>query len=167
MQYRHTSRVPLRTWSEHSFGNSGGYRCWHENRNLIKGGRALEASRSLKRVVLDKTVTATEGKLTVASVAWAPTSELSETQSYDAMAIEGATLQTTMTADGITMHAAVIAMLSATEACSEHPLTKAVAVWGKDVLSSNIPETSVDAFESITGQGVHASVMAQQKKYTI
>ena len=85
-----------------------------KNGILIKGGRALEASRSLRRVVLDKTGTVTEGKLTVASVAWAPTSELGETQSYDATAMEGATLQTTMTADGVTTRAAVIAMLSAT-----------------------------------------------------
>jgi Cu+-exporting ATPase len=138
-----------------------------KNGILIKGGRALEASRNLKRVVLDKTGTVTEGKLTVASVAWAPTSELGETQSYDATAMEGANLQTTMTADGVTTRAAVIAMLSATEARSEHPLAKAVAVWGKDVLSSNVPETSVDAFESITGQGVRATVTAQQKKYTV
>jgi Cu+-exporting ATPase len=105
-----------------------------KNGILIKGGRALEASRSLKRVVLDRTDTATEGKLTVARVAWPPTSEVGATQSYDATAMEGATILTTMTADGVTTRAAVIAMLSATEARSEHPLAKAVAVWGKDVL---------------------------------
>lgn len=145
-----------------------------KNGILIKGGRALEASLSLKRVVLDKTGTVTEGKLTVASVAWAPTSELGETQSYDAGEMEGAALQTTMTADGITTRAAVIAALSATESRSEHPLAKAVATWGKDVLSSsNAPETSVDAFESITGQGVRATVTVtvgtqrRTKKYTV
>ncbi len=139
-----------------------------KNGILIKGGRALEASRSLKRVVLDKTGTVTEGKLTVASVAWAPTSELGETQSYTAAEMEGTALQTTMAADGITTRAAVIAMLSATEARSEHPLAKAVAVWGKDVLSTNAPDTSVEAFESITGQGVRATVaVAMQQKYTV
>lgn len=135
---------------------------------LIKGGRALEASRSLKRVVLDKTGTVTEGKLTVASVAWAPTSELGETQSYTVAEMEDAALQTTMAADGITTRAAVIAALSATEARSEHPLAKAVAIWGKDVLSSNAPDASVEAFESITGQGVRATVtVAAQQKYTV
>lgn len=141
-----------------------------KNGILIKGGRALEASRSLKRVVLDKTGTVTEGKLTVARVAWAPTSELGETQSYDATDMEGAALQTTMTADGITTRAAVIAVLSATEARSEHPLAKAVATWGKAVLSTNAPETSVDTFESITGQGVRATVTIatqQRQKYTV
>ena len=72
-----------------------------------------------------------------------------------------------MTADGVTTRAAVIAMLSATEARSEHPLAKAVAVWGKDVLSTNAPEASVDAFESITGQGVRATVTVAQRKYTV
>ena len=138
-----------------------------KNGILIKGGRALEASLKLKRVVLDKTGTVTEGKMTVASVAWAPTSELGETQSYDAAGMDSATLQTTMTADGVTTRAAVIAMLSATEARSEHPLAKAVAVWGKDVLSTNAPEASVDAFESITGQGVRATVTVAQRKYTV
>ena len=138
-----------------------------KNGILIKGGRALEASLSLKRVVLDKTGTVTEGKLTVASVAWAPTSELGETQSYTAEDVEGATLQTTMAADGVTTRAVVLAMLSATEARSEHPLAKAVAVWGKDILSNNAPDTSVEAFESITGQGVRATVAVAQRKYTV
>jgi Cu+-exporting ATPase len=140
-----------------------------KNGVLIKGGRALEASRRLKRVVLDKTGTVTEGKLTVASVAWAPTSELGETQSYNVTAMEGASLPTTMTADGITTRAAVIAMLSATEARSEHPLAKAVAVWGKDVLSTNASKTTVDTFESITSQGVRVTVTvaAPRKKYTV
>jgi Cu+-exporting ATPase len=40
-----------------------------QNGILIKGGRALEASRELKRIVLDKTGTVTEGKLTVAGLA--------------------------------------------------------------------------------------------------
>ncbi|KAI9435322.1 copper P-type ATPase CtaA [Lactarius indigo] len=139
-----------------------------KNGILIKGGRALEASRSLKRVVLDKTGTVTEGKLTVASVAWAPTSELSETQSYTAAEMEGTGIHSTMAADGVTTRAAVIAMLSATEARSEHPLAKAVAVWGKDVLSTNAPATSVETFESITGQGVRATVaVGAQKKYIV
>jgi Cu+-exporting ATPase len=139
-----------------------------KNGILIKGGRALEASLKLKRVVLDKTGTVTEGKLTVASVAWAPTSDLGETQSYTAADVESASLKTTMAADGVTTRAAVLAMLSATEARSEHPLAKAVAVWGKDVLSTNAADTSIEAFESITGQGVRASVtVAAQRKYTV
>jgi Cu+-exporting ATPase len=40
-----------------------------QNGILIKGGRALEASRELKRIVLDKTGTVTGGELTVAGLA--------------------------------------------------------------------------------------------------
>ena len=139
-----------------------------KNGILIKGGRALEASRNLKRIMLDKTGTVTEGNLTVASVAWAPTSELGETQCFNAAEIDGAALQTTMAADGVTTRASVIAVLSATEARSEHPLAKAVATWGKDVLSTDSPDTSVEAFESITGQGVRATVtVAAQRKFTV
>ncbi|KAI9453718.1 heavy metal translocatin [Lactarius psammicola] len=139
-----------------------------KNGILIKGGRALEASLSLKRVVLDKTGTVTEGKLTVASVAWAPTSELGGTQTYGAAEVDGEALQTTLAADGVTTRAAVIAMLSATEACSEHPLAKAVTVWSKDVLPANTPDAFVETFESITGQGVRATVtVAAQRKYTV
>jgi Cu+-exporting ATPase len=140
-----------------------------KNGILIKGGRALEASRGLKRVVLDKTGTVTEGKLTVAGLAWAPTSELEETQSYAVAEVDGAALEKTMAADGVTSRAAVIALIAVTEARSEHPLAKAVAVWGKSLLDSGKSEATVEAFESITGQGVRATVTLSsgQKKYTI
>ncbi|KAI0248990.1 copper P-type ATPase CtaA [Lactifluus subvellereus] len=139
-----------------------------KNGILIKGGRALEASRGLKRVVLDKTGTVTEGKLTVAGLAWAPTSELGETQSYATADVDAASLATTMAADGVTTRAAVIAVLAATEARSEHPLAKAVAVWGKSLLSASAPEATVEAFESVTGQGVRATVtLSGGLKYTV
>jgi Cu+-exporting ATPase len=101
-----------------------------KNGILIKGGRALEASRGLKRIVLDKTGTLTKGKLTVASLAWAPTSELGETHSYAVTDIDGTALEKTMAADGVTTRAAVVAMVATTEARSEHPLAKAIAPWG-------------------------------------
>ncbi|KAH9990156.1 hypothetical protein BJV77DRAFT_1013943 [Russula vinacea] len=127
---------------------------------LIKGGRALEASRGLKRVVLDKTGTVTEGKLTVAGLAWAPTSELGETQSYAVADVDGAALEKTMTADGVTTRATVIAMIAATEARSEHPLARAIATWGK--------KATVEAFESVTGQGVRATVaLSSGQIYTV
>jgi P-type Cu+ transporter len=129
-----------------------------KNGILIKGGRALEASRQLKRVVLDKTGTVTEGKLSVAGLAWAPTSELGNVESYSAAEVDAATLSTTMAADGITTRAAVIAAVAVTETRSEHPLAKAIAVWGKSLISANAPEATVEAFESVTGQGVRATV---------
>ncbi|KAH9953654.1 E1-E2 ATPase-domain-containing protein [Russula dissimulans] len=139
-----------------------------KNGILIKGGRALEASRGLKRVVLDKTGTVTEGKLTVAGLAWAPTSELGETQSYAVTDIDSSMLETTMAADGVTTRAAVIAMVAVTEARSEHPLAKAVASWGKSLSGSGTPDATVETFESVTGQGVRATVvLSSGQKYTV
>ena len=139
-----------------------------KNGILIKGGRALEASRGLKRVVLDKTGTVTEGKLTVAGLAWAPTSEGGETQNYDVADVDGPSLTNTVAADGVTSRTAVIAIVAATEARSEHPLAKAVAVWGKSLLGTTAPEATVETFESITGQGVHATIaLSSGQKYTV
>jgi P-type Cu+ transporter len=139
-----------------------------KNGILIKGGRALEASRGLKRIVLDKTGTVTEGKLTVAGLAWAPTSELGETQSYAVADVDGAVLEKMMTADGVTTRATVIAMIAATEARSEHPLARAIATWGKSFLNNGMPEATVEAFESVTGQGVRATVaLSSGQIYTV
>ena len=145
-----------------------------KNGILIKGGRALEASRHLKRVVLDKTGTVTEGKLTVAGVAWALTHESGEGQASGDGQMEIASLTATA-ADGVTSRATIIAMLSATEARSEHPLAKAVAVWGKDLLRgySGAQEPEIETFESVTGQGVTATIKLSRSalglpdKYTI
>jgi Cu+-exporting ATPase len=43
---------------------------------LIKGGKALEASKDIRRVVLDKTGTVTEGKMKVTAIMWAPSASL-------------------------------------------------------------------------------------------
>ncbi|KAF8257376.1 hypothetical protein EI94DRAFT_1709181 [Lactarius quietus] len=157
LHFRCRSRLLMRTLSEHTYGNFGWDWSVREEQDLDQGGRALEACRTLKRIVLDKTGTMTEGKLIVESVAWAPTSEFGETQSYDAAKMEGANLQTTMTGDGITTRATVIAMLSAIGSRSEHPLANAVAVWGKGVFATN----------NITGQGVRSAVTVAHQKYTV
>ncbi|RDX54380.1 copper P-type ATPase CtaA [Lentinus brumalis] len=129
-----------------------------KNGILIKGGRALEASRFIKRIVLDKTGTVTEGKLTVAATVWAPSSDHVDLLS-GAGTLSDASL-TTKVLGNIT-RADVIAMVAATEARSEHPLAKAVAMYGKDLLSQSvvaIPEVTIDAFESVTGAGVKATI---------
>ena len=131
-----------------------------KNGILIKGGRALEASKSIKRIVMDKTGTVTMGKLTVVGMAWAPSEDASD-------------LDTSLSlkcADGITSRAAIIAMVSATEARSEHPLAKAVAVHGKDLLAQSglaLPEPVIDMFESTTGAGVKASITMSGAKMTL
>ncbi|CAL1715489.1 unnamed protein product [Somion occarium] len=132
-----------------------------KNGILIKGGRALESSRSIKRIVLDKTGTVTEGKMTVTSSAWA-------SSDYSADRTESLTDAplTTMVIEGIT-RADVIAMVSATEARSEHPLAKAVAVYGKDLLAKSlvtVSDVSIETFESVTGAGVKATVSLTSTK---
>ncbi|KAI0035302.1 copper P-type ATPase CtaA [Vararia minispora EC-137] len=128
-----------------------------KNGILIKGGRALEASRSIKRIVLDKTGTVTEGRLTVSGIAWAPTHETGEAHIQCAESVDATSLLA-KAADGLTPRVAVLAMLAATEARSEHPLAKAVATWGKTIVTDDVRNATVHAFESTTGQGVKATV---------
>lgn len=135
-----------------------------KNGILIKGGKALEASRTIKRVVMDKTGTVTEGKLTVAGLRWViGASEHVAEEPYADSTIEG------MSADGITSRKAVLAMVSATEARSEHPLAKAIATHGKELLKGDpsLPEPVVEQFESVTGAGVQAGVSFSKQKYTV
>ncbi|KAG6330140.1 hypothetical protein ID866_8950, partial [Astraeus odoratus] len=134
-----------------------------QNGILIKGGGALEASRSIKRIVLDKTGTVTEGKLNVTGLRWVTSSDSTEPPSdeHDLSLI---------CVDGVTTRAAVIAMVSATEARSEHPLAKAIAVHGKELLGRNglaLPEINVEMFESVTGAGVRAILKCSGMKYTL
>ncbi|TFY67577.1 hypothetical protein EVJ58_g1542 [Rhodofomes roseus] len=133
-----------------------------QNGILIKGGRALEASRTIKRVVLDKTGTVTAGKLTVVASAWASPEGQRERmpQEYDESFLR------TKCVHGLT-HADIIAMVAATEARSEHPLAKAVAVYGKDMLNKSltaVPEVAIDAFEGVPGAGVKANITISGNK---
>jgi Cu+-exporting ATPase len=137
-----------------------------QNGILIKGGRALEASSGIKRIVLDKTGTITEGKMQVSELSWAPS---------HSTALELETLATPC-ADGITPRSTILAMVSTIEARSEHPLAKAVAVYGQEILSSagiDYSDCMIDSFESVTGAGVKAIISfsnpasAPQRKYAV
>jgi Cu+-exporting ATPase len=68
-------------------------------------------------------------------------------------------------ADGVTGRREVVAMVSAVEARSEHPLAKAIAVYGKDLLGGDGPVTVIESFESVTGAGVKAFVKCAGRKY--
>lgn len=131
-----------------------------KNGILIKGGRALEASRSIKRIVMDKTGTVTMGKLTVVGMKWVPSDDTEDSDSSLAARC----------ADGLTSRAVIMSMVSAAEAKSEHPLAKAVAVHGKELLAQSgmgIPEPSIDTFESITGSGVKATIAHSGSRYKL
>ncbi|KAG8700629.1 hypothetical protein FRC08_004592 [Ceratobasidium sp. 394] len=114
-----------------------------KNGILIKGGRALEASKDVRKVVLDKTGTVTEGKLTLVDLVWAGAED------RDGDALDG------MCADGSTTRRDALAMVAVAEARSEHPLARAIAAYGKNILGAH-PEPSIDSFESVTGSGVKA-----------
>ena len=126
-----------------------------KNGILIKSAQALEASKSIKRIVLDKTGTVTHGRVTVADFAWPLPQGGFEISTDTADSLR------TKCVDGILSRAEVMAMVSAIEARSEHPLAKAIATHGRNTLlqvARHVPEPTVTAFESVTGQGVKATV---------
>ncbi|KAH7890811.1 E1-E2 ATPase-domain-containing protein [Phlebopus sp. FC_14] len=137
-----------------------------KNGILIKGGRALEASRYIRRIVFDKTGTVTQGKLTVVGMTWVPPCDGSGRLLHESDL--GPSSFSVKCADGITSRAAVIAMVLAAEARSEHPLAKAVAVNGKKLLSESdteVPEVAMESFESVTGAGVKATLSLDGSNY--
>jgi P-type Cu+ transporter len=69
-------------------------------------------------------------------------------------------------ADGVTKRRDIVAMVSATEAKSKHPLAKAIASYGKELLSSG-PQVQVEEFESFTGQGVKARILCAGRQQTL
>jgi len=142
-----------------------------QNGILIKGGRALESSRLIKRIVLDKTGTITVGKLSLAAISWV----LSDHDRADPdAAVQNTLLPTALnstSADGTTSRADVLAMVAAVEARSEHPLAKAIASYGKETLAKTGASKDVQIidFESVTGSGVKATVTVHglQGRYVV
>ena len=143
-----------------------------KNGILIKGGRALEASRHIRRIVLDKTGTVTEGKLTLSALVWTPALDeldaIFDEHAPVGMAAADHGELTRPAADGITSRLAVLAMVSVAEARSEHPLAKAVAQYGREIIAQHgiMPEIDMTGFESVTGAGVKATLMLTAENLT-
>ena len=98
---------------------------------LFRKGEALQALQSVKVVAFDKTGTLTEGKPRLTDMALAP--------GFD--------------------RAAVLAVVAAVEAKSEHPIARAI-VAAADAEGLILPE--VTAFDSVTGFGVTAAAGGQR-----
>lgn len=133
-----------------------------KNGILIKGGRALEACKDVRRVILDKTGTVTLGKMIVADLAWAPGSvPITEAGLSEAQA-----LSLTTAAPPLQRHT-VLSLISLSEARSEHPLAVAVASYGRETLSEaglSPPSGEVVEFETVPGQGIEAVVTYHQRQ---
>ena len=129
-----------------------------QNGILIKGGKALEATKNIRRVVLDKTGTVTEGKMKVTATCWAAVSPATtaETEALDT----AATLSKSTSASPLQRHA-ILSLVSLAESRSEHPLAVAVAAYGREALSNarlSPPNGEVVEFQSETGQGIEAVI---------
>jgi Cu+-exporting ATPase len=98
-----------------------------ENGILVRGGEALEQTRRIDTIVLDKTGTLTRGKPAVAKI---------------------------LTYNGWSERD-LLRLTAAMEVNSEHPLGEAIVARARD-LAIELPPT--DTFDSVTGQGVTATV---------
>ncbi len=96
---------------------------------LIKGGEALQRAGDVTTVVLDKTGTITEGRPTVTDIVMAPSAVVEESE--------------------------LLRLVASLEGSSEHALADAIVRHANDQgLKLVVP----DAFESVTGLGVHGVV---------
>jgi P-type Cu+ transporter len=93
---------------------------------LIKGAQVLEATRTVDTVVLDKTGTVTEGRMSLADV---------------------------VTGTEVADVPALLAAVAAVEDASEHPIARAVAS-GLRARTSDEPLPAVDDFRALAGLGV-------------
>lgn len=97
---------------------------------LIKGAQVLEATRTVDTVVLDKTGTVTEGRMSLASV---------------------------VTGDEVADEPRLYAAVAAVEDASEHPIARAIATGLRERLGDrDLPE--LDGFRALAGLGVTGTV---------
>ncbi|MCG7248361.1 cadmium-translocating P-type ATPase [Corynebacterium simulans] len=100
---------------------------------LIKGPEVLESTKKVDTIVMDKTGTVTEGKMTVARVHLA------------------------QQMGGSTAEGRLLLLAAAVEAGSEHPIAKAIVSAAQDLPQAGRIEPASD-FHSVAGQGVEGTI---------
>ena len=100
---------------------------------LIKGPEVLESTKKVDTIVMDKTGTVTEGKMTVARVHLA------------------------QQMGGSTAEGRLLLLAAAVEVGSEHPIAKAIVSAAQDLPQAGRIEPASD-FHSVAGQGVEGTV---------
>lgn len=100
---------------------------------LIKGPEVLESTKKVDTIVMDKTGTVTEGKMTVARVNLA------------------------QQMGGSTAEGRLLLLAAAVEVGSEHPIAKAIVSAAQDLPQAGRIEPASD-FHSVAGQGVKGTV---------
>jgi Cu+-exporting ATPase len=103
-----------------------------ENGILVRGGEALEQTRRINAIILDKTGTLTRGKPAVTQVIVAKEG-LSENE--------------------------LLRLAAAAELGSEHPLGEAIVDQARHL---NLQLPKAEAFGSVTGKGIHATIEGQK-----
>ncbi|MFD0363621.1 heavy metal translocating P-type ATPase [Nocardia sp. GCM10030253] len=129
---------------------------------FIKGHQALEATRDVDTVVLDKTGTVTNGAMSVVAVTVdsAPTANAAMTASaptvHDGTAASGAmTLGGPVSVNGAMTESDVLRLAGAVEAASEHAVAAAVTRYARELLGE-LPE--VESFTALPGLGARGRV---------
>lgn len=102
-----------------------------ENGILVRGGEALETTRRINAIVLDKTGTITKGEPSVTDIV--PANGLSEDE--------------------------LLRLVASVEVGSEHPLAEAIVAFSEE---RNLDLPKAEAFESVTGKGVRATVEGRE-----
>lgn len=131
-----------------------------QNGILIKGGGPLEASSTISHIMFDKTGTLTQGRLAVSSLCWNDGQVHiidEDQQEEDEKAKEYSALRRDGRLDDVCVgdltKEQVLHVVSAAERRSEHPLARATSLWIDSNLGT-LSRVTIDAFESVTGQGV-------------
>jgi len=123
---------------------------------LIKGPEILESTRRVDTVVLDKTGTVTEGRMSVEGVD-APRVSEGGSPAEAAPSASGSTDSAPSRTESATSREDALLLAGAVEALSEHPIAQAVAAAArKEAGDAGLPEVS--GFRNHAGGGVEGTV---------